>query len=345
MSRTSPAARRVVRRRQWPLAWVTRAIGTDTAGSIREPAALCGVVGLKPTYGRVSAQGVIPLSESLDHVGPIARTVADVTLLLRAIASEGDESAGLPSSDFLTAWKTSAKRWRIGVPRSYFFDDLDPEIAAAVEESLRVLASLSHELRDIPNFSPTPTGLCRLRKPTPSTRSLVKKHPPSISRRLCAGSRPGRILLATSICSRRKELEGARHSIRRVFETVDVIVTPTTPIAAPAIAELQENPELLRPRELLLLRNTRPFNVWGVPAISVPCGFTKSGLPIGLQIAAPPGREDFVLQLAYAYEQATQWHERWPQLSRPPLMTRRSCDQLRAGVRNSRQDAGATEDS
>jgi aspartyl-tRNA(Asn)/glutamyl-tRNA(Gln) amidotransferase subunit A len=290
------------------------AIGTDTAGSIREPAALCGVVGLKPTYGRVSAQGVIPLSESLDHVGPMARTVADVTLLLRAIVSDGDKSAGLPLSDFLTAWKTSAKHWRIGIPRSYFYDDLDPEIAAAVDDSLRVLASLSHQLRDI-ELQPDTDRTLQAAEAYAFHAESVKKTPalyqPETLRRIKTGANISR----DEYLHRRAELDAARQSIRQVFETVDVIVTPTTPIAAPAIAELQENPELLRPRELLLLRNTRPFNVWGVPAISVPCGFTKGGLPIGLQIAGPAGREDFVLQLAFAYEQATQWHERSPQLS------------------------------
>ena len=105
-----------------------------------------------------------------------------------------------------------------------------------------------------------------------------------------------------------------------MFETVDVIVTPTTPIPAPTIAELQENPDQLRPSELTLLRNTRPFNVWGIPAISVPCGFTKAGLPIGLQIAGRSGREELVLQLAYLYEQATEWHKRRPQVKAPQEM-------------------------
>jgi aspartyl-tRNA(Asn)/glutamyl-tRNA(Gln) amidotransferase subunit A len=105
-------------------------------------------------------------------------------------------------------------------------------------------------------------------------------------------------------------LEEARRTIRRVFADVDVVVTPTTPMPAPAIAELRAAPDALRPAELRLLRNTRPFNVWGLPAISVPCGFTQSGLPIGLQIAGPHWREDLVLQLAYAYEQATAWHKR-----------------------------------
>ncbi len=110
----------------------------------------------------------------------------------------------------------------------------------------------------------------------------------------------------------RDELERERWEIKKVFEDVDVLVTPTTPIAAPIIAELQQHPELLRPRELVLLRNTRPVNVWGLPAISVPCGFTKSGLPIGLQIIGPHWGEARVLRLAHAYEQATEWHKRKP---------------------------------
>ena len=110
----------------------------------------------------------------------------------------------------------------------------------------------------------------------------------------------------------RRDLEKMRSEIRKVFEGVDVLVTPTTPIPAPELAELKEDPYLLRPRELVLLRNTRPINVWGLPAISIPCGFTESGLPIGMQIVGPHWEEGRVLQLAYAYEQATEWHRRIP---------------------------------
>ena len=110
----------------------------------------------------------------------------------------------------------------------------------------------------------------------------------------------------------RGELKKARLEIAKVFDEVDVIVAPTTPIPAPSIEELKKHPEQLRPHELVLLRNTRPFNVWAIPSISVPCGFTRSGLPIGLQIAAAGGRDDLVLRAAYAYEQATEWHRRRP---------------------------------
>ena len=122
--------------------------------------------------------------------------------------------------------------------------------------------------------------------------------------------RSGEEVSAAEYIEQRRELERVRRSIRSIFAEVDVLVTPTTPIPAPTIAELKSSPDALRPAELRLLRNTRPFNVWGLPAISVPCGFTQTGLPIGLQIAGPHWREDMVLQLAYAYEQATAWHKR-----------------------------------
>ena len=131
---------------------------------------------------------------------------------------------------------------------------------------------------------------------------------PETLRRIQTGER----VTAAEYIEQRRELEVARRAISKVFATVDVLVTPTMPIPAPSIAHLKANPEALRPAELKLLRNTRPFNVWGLPAISVPCGFTQSGLPIGLQIAGPHWREDLVLRLAFAYEQATVWHKRRP---------------------------------
>jgi len=290
------------------------AIGTDTAGSIREPAALCGVVGLKPTYGRVSARGVIPLSESLDHVGPLGKTVADVTLLFQAIAADLDTwNPGLSAPDFLTSWNRPRLDLRVGVPRSYFYDDLDPEMASAVEEALRVLGTFTQEMREIRLHTDADRTLQAAEAYAFHADSVAKTpelYQPETLRRIKTGENVGR----TDYLRRRAELDAVRKDIRNVFETIDVFVTPTTPIPAPSIAELKQNPDLLRPRELLLLRNTRPLNVWGLPAISVPCGFTKAGLPIGMQIAGPSGRDDLVLQAAYLYEQATTWHERTPLL-------------------------------
>jgi aspartyl-tRNA(Asn)/glutamyl-tRNA(Gln) amidotransferase subunit A len=124
--------------------------------------------------------------------------------------------------------------------------------------------------------------------------------------------RTGQNVSPEALLEARRELKCARHDIVSVFADVDVLVTPTTPIVAPTIAELKQNPDRLRPRELLLLRNTRPLNAWGLPAISIPCGFTKDGLPIGLQIIGPSWGESAILRVAHAYEQATAWHKREP---------------------------------
>jgi aspartyl-tRNA(Asn)/glutamyl-tRNA(Gln) amidotransferase subunit A len=286
------------------------AIGTDTAGSIREPAALCGVVGLKPTYGRVSAQGVIPLSASLDHVGPIAATVADAALLFRAIAADGERgNQGMLPANFLTERDGGRVNLRVGVPRSYFFDQLDPQTAAAMEEALLVLATLGSELRDL-KLDPDTDRTVQAAESYALHAESVSRTPELYQPETLHRIKTGEAIARDEYLRRRGELDAARQNIQKLFETIDVLVTPTTPIPAPTIAELRQNPERLRPRELMLLRNTRPFNVWGVPAISVPCGFTDAGLPIGLQVAGAPGREDVVLRLAYAYEQATAWHKR-----------------------------------
>jgi len=288
------------------------AIGTDTAGSIREPAALCGCVGLKPTYGRVSSRGVIPLSLSLDHVGPLATTVEDVAIVLQAIAGydAGDvTTADIPVADYVSAVREGAKLLRVGVPRAYFFEDLDSEVASAMEHALRGIATLVAEVREVQLEVPTDRTLQAAESYTYHAASVAKSpefYQPETLRRIRSGER----ISAAEYIERRRELDEARRGIGQVFADVDVLVTPTMPMPAPAIAGLNANPEALRPAELKLLRNTRPFNVWGLPAISVPCGFTQRGLPIGLQIAGPHWREDLVLQLAHAYEQATAWHKR-----------------------------------
>lgn len=292
------------------------AIGTDTAGSVREPAALCGAVGLKPTYGRVSVRGVIPLSPSLDHVGPITRTVSDTAVILQAIAGFDASDANCtdtPVDDYVAALQHETRAMRIGVPRKFFYDDLDPEVAAAVEQALDVLRSKVADIREIELPVPTDRTL-QAAESYAYHAEFLRKNPvlyqPETLRRL----RTGENVAEEEIARHRRELADLRRNISAVFEHVDLLVTPTTPIPAAQIAELKQHPELLRPRELSWLRNTRPFNVWGLPAISVPCGFTRNGLPIGLQIAGPHWGEAAVLQLAHAYEQATEWHQREPKI-------------------------------
>jgi aspartyl-tRNA(Asn)/glutamyl-tRNA(Gln) amidotransferase subunit A len=290
------------------------AIGTDTAGSIREPAALCGVVGLKPTYGRVSARGVIPLSISLDHVGPIGRSVADAAVIFAAIAGHDPRdkaSVDAPVANYLAGIGRKVQSFRVGLPKKFFFDDLDAEVASATDHAISGLAALGAEIRDID-------------LPVPADRTLQAAESYAVHAEFIARSpelyqsetlrrlRTGQNVTPEKLLECRHELERVRRDIVSVFADVDVLVTPTTPVPAPTIAELKQNPDLLRPRELLLLRNTRPVNVWGLPAISVPCGFTEAGLPIGLQIIGPPWGEAVILRLAHAYEQATAWHKREP---------------------------------
>ncbi len=292
------------------------AIGTDTAGSIREPAALCGVVGLKPTYGRVSARGVIPLSLSLDHVGPIARTVADAAILLQAIAGfdandKDKASVDVPVDDYLAALDEDLKPLRIGLPRKFFFEDLNPEVASAMSHALTGLTALGAELRDVELNVPTDRTL-QSAEAFAFHAEFVNRNPELYQPETLRRIRTGQDVSPETLFECRRELQSLRRDIAAAFADVDLLVTPTTPVPAAAIAELKQNPDRLRPRELLLLRNTRPINVWGLPAISVPCGFTEAGLPIGLQIVGPHWGERKVLQLAHAYEQATAWHKREP---------------------------------
>jgi aspartyl-tRNA(Asn)/glutamyl-tRNA(Gln) amidotransferase subunit A len=292
------------------------AIGTDTAGSIREPAAACGVVGIKPTYGRVSARGVIPLSLSLDHVGPICASVADAAIMLQAIAGCDDRdptTIDVPVDDYLGALASTNAQLRIGIPRRFFYDDLHPEIATAVEEALQVLTGMVAEVREVSPEVPTDRSLQAAESFAYHAEMIGKYadlYQPETLRRIRSGEK----VSATEYGELKQQLEQTRRDARDLFRDIDVLVTPTTPIPAPAIAELTRNPDNLRPAELQLLRNTRPFNVWGLPAISVPCGFTNAGLPIGLQIAGPHWAERVILSLAYAYEQATEWHRRAPHI-------------------------------
>ncbi len=290
------------------------AIGTDTAGSIREPAALCGCVGIKPTYGRVSARGVIPLSWSLDHVGPLAATVGDCAVVLQVLAGYDPLDVGsvdIPASDYVSGLGEATKDLRIGVPRAQFFDDLDDEVRAAVEQALVVIRSLVAEVHDV-QIEVTADRTVQAAESFAYHADHVARTPELYQTETLRRIRSGENISAGEYILRRRELDQERRRARDFFADVDLLVTPATPIPAPAIADLKKDPEALRPAELRLLRNTRPFNVWGLPALSVPCGFTKSGLPIGLQIAGPHWREDLVFRLAGAYESATVWHKRRP---------------------------------
>ena len=270
------------------------AIGTDTAGSVREPAALCGVVGLKPTYGLVSTAGIIPLSRSLDHAGPITRTVVDSAILLDAITD--------PPTTSRKIIKVGIENFMVGIPRKYFFDDLDPEVAAAVEKAIAQIEAMAAGIHDL-DLPVDADRTLQAAEAYAYHRERVASSPELYQPETLRRIRTGENVSESEYQKALENLQQSRGEIAEKFEEVDVVVMPTTPIPAPRIADLMKDPSLLRPAELLLLRNTRPVNVWGLPAISVPCGFTSQGLPIGLQIVGPPGGEAKVLRAANAYEQ------------------------------------------
>lgn len=293
------------------------AIGTDTAGSIRLPAAYCGIVGLKPTYGRVSTRGIVPLASSYDHVGPITNSVYDAALVTQVLSDYDSPNpcGDKPVPSLVSAFDELPTNLRIGVPRAFFFDHLHSDIADAIEKAIQVFAELHAEIRDIKLEASTDRTLASA-EAYAYHKEFAERSPELYQPATLARIQAGATISAHEALRASRDLQASRHDIQEVFNDVDVLLTPTVPIPPPVIADLLERPDELRPRELVMLRNTRPFNVWGIPTISVPCGFTKDGLPIGLQLAAAPWRGIVLLQAAHAYEQATGWHKMRPELAR-----------------------------
>ena len=289
------------------------ALGSDTGGSIREPAAFCSIVGLKPTYGRVSTRGVIPLSWSLDHVGPMCRTVADTALLLQPIAGYDPQditSVDAPVPDYAAALRAKTTSLRLGIPRAIFYEQLHSEIEAAVTKALEVLRRLTAGLRDVemPPLQTLPiVGAEAYAFHAPYLSKTPELYQSPTRQRLERGSQ----VTTAAYVQARRDLDRLRRAVGSVFVGVDLLVTPTTPIP-PLTIEEAPRADMAPPGVNSLLRNTRPFDIYGLPTISVPCGFTRAGLPIGLQISGPRFGEGKVLALAHAYEQATDWHQRRP---------------------------------
>jgi len=293
------------------------ALGTDTLASIRMPAAYCGIVGLKATHGLASIRGIIPISETLDHVGPMTRTVGDAALVLQAIAGYDAQDpvsidAELPS--YASALQQSTGRLRIGLPQSPYYQRLDRDVATAIEAALGVLDGLTAEARDVtlPPTADFPVILAEAYAYHERYLSDSANHrlydSVTLERLLAAGE-----FSTASYIETRRELALARHAIVETFADVDLLVTPTTPGLPEEIRNAQ-NPAEASGAESSV-RNTFQFNIYGIPTISVPCGFSRSGLPIGMQISGPPLGEMSVLALAHAYEQATGWHNRQPPLA------------------------------
>lgn len=299
-------------------------VGTDTGGSIRIPAALCGIVGLKPNFGRVSCKGIVPLAVTLDHAGPLARTVADAAIMLDAIC-ECDEAEGAFYKAMRSGLKKRGKKvqLRLGWPREYFFERVDAEIRRAIEAAVKLFETLgaSAEEVSLPHISESvePSTQIALAEALQYHESQgyfpahAEDYGEDVRKRLEMGS----AVRAVDYLKAQESREQVRADFRAAFECVDAIVAPAAPIAAPRIGEnavkLGGAAQSVRGA---LVRMNRPANFTGFPVISLPCGFTRSGLPIGMALHGPQWGEAKLLRIALAYEQATKWHAR-----RPPLPT------------------------
>jgi aspartyl-tRNA(Asn)/glutamyl-tRNA(Gln) amidotransferase subunit A len=294
------------------------AIGSDTGGSIRIPAAYCGIVGLKPSYGRVSTSGVIPLSWSLDHLGPMARTARDAALLLQVIAGydpADTNSTDMPVADYAGTLAAKTSTLRLGLPRAHFYEGLHPEIQAAMDTALSILRKLTSSQHDIEIPVANEVALLILKAEAYAYhRDYITKTPDLYQAETLKRIRAGERISTADYIYARRQLDQFRRSALKVFDAVDLVVTPTTPVPPFTISDLLADLDNLRNKELRTSDNTRPFNLLGLPTITVPCGFTRAGLPIGMQITGPNAGEATVLRLAHAYEQAVEWHKREPKL-------------------------------
>ena len=299
-------------------------IGTDTGGSIRVPSGLCGTVGLKPTFGRVSVFGTMPLAPSFDHVGPIARSVADAALLLRVIAGRDPldpTSSAKPVEDYRGALRKPIRKFRLGRPREHYWEKLDPQVRRAAEAAVRAMemrgavvkeVSLPHlkETRDAATDISLAEAL-HVHEAAGYFPQCAADYSEEVRQRIESGRKvPAHRYLAGFDVRKRLLAE-----FDAAFQTADVIVAPTVPVPAPPIGSefVRIDGEEIDTRRLLV-GHSRPANFTGLPAISVPCGFTRDGLPIGLQLIGRAFDEATLLRIAYSYESANDWNARHPQL-------------------------------
>jgi aspartyl-tRNA(Asn)/glutamyl-tRNA(Gln) amidotransferase subunit A len=271
------------------------AIGTDTAGSIRLPASFCGIVGFKPSYGRVSTEGVVPLSESYDHVGPMTRTVADARIVFEAISGETSPAVS-PQVEGL----------RIGIPETYFFRDLETDVGKILSAAMGELEKAGHRLIAV-DFPVDEDRTVASAEAYAYHARWVEKSPelyqPETLRRIRSGEKVSR----EAYLEAQSKLAKMRGTAGDIFTNIDVLLTPTVPVLPPKIDDLLAEMDKLRHRELIMLRNTRPFNVLGIPAINIPWDLSSEGLPVGVQLAAAPGKDFELLAIAEEFEKISPW--------------------------------------
>ena len=317
------------------------AIGSDTGGSIRQPAACCGVVGLKPTYGRVSRYGLVAFASSLDQIGPFGKDVEDAALLLNVLSGydENDStSVNLDVPDFTKSLIKNVKGVKIGIPKEYFVKGLDGEVEGAVKEAIELLKSLGAKTLEI-SLPHTEYGVAvyyliapseasanlarydgvRYGYRSPETEDLLEEYEKTRGEGFGAEVKR-RIMLGTYALSSgyydayylkaQKVRTLVKRDFDEAFEKVDAIVTPTAPTPAFKIGEKVDDPLQMYLSDIF----TISANLAGIPGVSLPCGFSKKGLPIGLQLLAKPFDEEVLLRIAYTYEKNTDWHKRKPEL-------------------------------
>jgi aspartyl-tRNA(Asn)/glutamyl-tRNA(Gln) amidotransferase subunit A len=292
------------------------AIGTDTGGSIRIPASLCGVVGLKPTYGRVSTRGVVPLSWNLDHVGPLTRTVRDAALMLSVMAGfdpHDPASRNVPIDDTLGHLEEGVSGWRVALAAGEYFEVSDPEILAGVERAAQVFKDLGARVEKV-DLSWLAELASANRQMTQADgaayhRTRLQAHPDWFGADVRQRLQNGAALTSSEYALARRLQAEARRRFEMFYEKFDLLLLPTTPIPAPLIEGISALEAAGQ-----LTRFTSPFNLTGLPALSIPCGFTGEGLPIGLQIVSSHWAEAKVLQAGEAFEQATGWQNHRPNI-------------------------------
>jgi len=288
------------------------ALGTDTGGSIRIPASLCGVVGLKPTYGRVSLRGILPLSWNLDHAGPITRKVEDAALMLQVIGGYDEfdpASVKTLPGDYYSHLKDTMKERRVALATGNFIEEADREILEAVREAAQILAEqgalITEVNTDFLKEAALANALMTQADGAAFHRERLKEYPDwfgaDVRQRLETGAA---FTSSEYILARRTQAE-VKRQCELLLNVYDALILPTTPISAPV---LEGENAVERARQLT--RFTSPFNLTGLPALSVPCGFTKDSLPIGLQIVSRAWNEAGVLRTGYAFQEATDWHTR-----------------------------------
>ncbi len=301
------------------------AVGGDTGGSNRQPAALCGIVGVKVTYGRVSRHGGIPLSWSMDTVGPMARTVGDAAALLKVMAGYDPKDPTtrrdtLP--DYVATLSGGLQGIRIGIPHDTFMAQMEPDVGAAIQDALGVLKQQGATFVDVrfPPIDPV-VGAHRaiiFSEAATAHEELIRTRAADFSDEVRPLLQSGLFLTATQYLGAQQARKKTIAAYRDIWRSFDVLVTPTSPIAAPPIGATTAR---LGGQDVPLVRAfldlTLPFNMTGQPAISVPCGFTKTGLPIGLQVVGRPFDEATLFRAAAAYEAATDWHSRTPTIADP----------------------------